>query len=420
MPALPGSFRRVSLTTEPIIDLSRPITTSPPEPDRGTRFVYAGFLLVGMIAVLLGPLIPELQAVWGIDHAQTGTLFMMQFLASSIGGVLASLHLRRSIVSGYLCAALGLVCLIWGGWELARLSMAILGFALGLLITASNLLVAERNSANRGAALAALNLSWGIGAVICPLLFAAFTARLGAFGLVALFATLAAGTGVVMALTLRDTPDVGRSSSAPEPVRHAPAALLLLIAALLFLYVGVETSVGGWLVTLSDQLSVERAVVSLVIGSGFWGALLVGRTAAALLLRRIAEPTLYWLSLATAAAGTACLFLAESRAGIAAGALLAGLGLASLFPLTVSILAEATSSSRSRLAGSVMAFGGFGGAFLPWLTGRLARSGEAGDSLSHGFMVPLVGLALLSGLYLTYRLLHAPRDAGALPGSTRS
>jgi len=387
--------------------------------------LHACFLLTGVIAVLLGPLIPELEAAWNIDHAQTGSLFLVQFSASSIGAIVSSLNLRRSLVAGYALSAVSLLGLAYGGWPLARLFMAVSGFSLGLVISGSNLMVARKNPENRGAALSTLNLIWGLGAVTSPLLFAMFAKSLGAFGLLELLALLAATASVAMALKLSNPAPDGvdtAADGAPCP-RHSAPPLLLLVAALLFFYVGVEISIGGWLVTLSDQFSAERTVVSLIIGSGFWGALLTGRAIAAIVLERLSEATVYAVSLSVAATGAVCLFLADSRSAVAVGAVLSGLGLAALYPLTVSILAAVTASSRSHVAGLLMACGGFGGALLPWLTGRLSRASAKAseavapealaDSLSRGFLVPiggLIALAIFFALYHRSRSTNGPID----------
>ncbi|MCH7664347.1 MAG: hypothetical protein IH936_00240 [Acidobacteria bacterium] len=375
--------------------------------------LHACFLLTGVTAVLLGPLIPELEAVWNIDHAQTGSLFLVQFSASSIGAIVSSLNLRRSLVAGYALSAVSLLGLAYGGWPLARLFMAVSGFSLGLVISGSNLMVARKNPENRGAALSTLNLIWGLGAVTSPLLFAMFAKSLGAFGLLELLALLAATASVAMALKLSNpAPDGADTAAANGAPRHSAPPLLLLVAALLFFYVGVEISIGGWLVTLSDQFSTERTVVSLIIGSGFWGALLTGRAIAAIVLERLSEATVYAVSLSVAATGAVCLFLADSRSAVAVGAVLSGLGLAALYPLTVSILAAVTASSRSHVAGLLMACGGFGGALLPWLTGRLSRASAKAseavapealaDSLSRGFLVPIGGLIALAIFFALY------------------
>ncbi|MCP4203421.1 MAG: MFS transporter [bacterium] len=368
----------------------------------------SGFLLTGVMAVVLGPLIPVLEEAWGIDHAQTGSLFLAQFTASSLGAIVSSINLRRSIVTGYALSAVSLFGLVLGGWPLARLFMAVSGFSLGLLISGSNLTVARWNPENRGAALSTLNLIWGIGAMISPLLFAVFADSLGAFGLLRLLGLLSVGASLALAFKLRNpaiadtTEDGGAHSAGPS------VPMLSLVAALLFFYVGTEISIGGWLVALSDQFSAERSALSLIIGSGFWAAVLVGRAIAAIALRRLTETAVYSASLLVAGTGAVGLFLADSRAAVAGGALLAGLGLAALYPLTISILAAVTASGRSRFAGLIMACGGFGGAVLPWLTGRLSEaSGEASaaveSSLSRGFLVPIAGLVVLAALFATYQ-----------------
>jgi len=289
---------------------------------------------------------------------------------------------------------------------------------LGLAIPATNITVALMNPDRRGASLSTLNLVWGIGAVSCPLLFAALHGRVPTEAPLWLLAALAALAGVSLARTLaRPVAPIERGAPTDEAGR-ASLALLLLLACQLFLYVGIENAIGGWLVALSDQLGGARAAVSMLVSSCFWGALLAGRAAAPLLLRRVTEPALHATSLAVGGTGTVILVLADSRLGVAAGALVAGAGLASIFPLTVSLLAAETQSTRSRETGWVFAFGGLGGAILPWLTGQV--SGEAG-LLRHGYLVPATGLALLAVLLGAHRFLSSRKPAaeawvaGALP-----
>src|SRR5260370_33179386 len=62
---------------------------------------------------------------------------------------------------------------------------------LGLIIPSGNLYVAEAAGEQRAAALNYLNLAWGIGAVICPLIVSLFLKRLG-------MQTLFVLTGVIL------------------------------------------------------------------------------------------------------------------------------------------------------------------------------------------------------------------------------
>jgi fucose permease len=77
--------------------------------------------------------------------------------------------------------------------------------------------------------------------------------------------------------------------------------------------------------------------------------------------------------------------------------LAAGLGLAPLFPLTVSRIAAETAGRGAGRAGWVFVGSGLGGATLPWLT---ARVGGGAANLQHGFVVPLAALGLLALLSL--------------------
>jgi fucose permease len=368
--------------------------------------LYGGFLLNGVVSVLLGPVIPELRFAWGVTPATAASLFVAQFAFSALGAVVASFDVRRSLVCGYGAIAVGLTILATGEWSLARLAMAAVGLGLGLTIPATNLAVAHRNPLRRGAALATLNLTWGAGAMACPLVFAALRGRLPAtaalWGLAA--AAVVASAAAAWAVRSASPPPAAEPAVAPR------FGFLLLVAAMLFLYVGSESTMGGWLVELADQLGGERTAVSMLVGWSFWGAILAGRASASVLLARVSEPALYKASLALAGAGTLTVLLADSRTGVAAGALAAGAGMAPLFPLTISLLTARTASTLSRGTGWVFACGGVGGAVLPWLAGQVT-DGDAG--LSRGFAVPLAGMALLAVLYALHRF--TAREDGEEP-----
>lgn len=383
-----------------------------PPPRSLTLLLHAGFFLTGTTAVLLGPLIPELRGSWGVDTSRAASLFIVQFMVSSAGSVVAGFHLRRSLLAGYGSMALGLLLLTPGDWLLARPAIACLGLGIGLTIPASNLAVARLNPLRRGASLATLNLLWGVGAMACPLLFAVLRGRAApAVGLwilavpvVAVTAALAGRpwSGGAARQTARG--ETQTDTGAPSGGRLLPLALL---AGLLFLDVGVENALGGWLVELADRLGGERTAVSMIIGSGFWGAVLAGRAVAPACLGRLREMTLYRAALLLALAGVGALLIASTRPALATGALIAGFALAPVFPLTVALLAEQTAATGSGRSGWVFAFGGLGGACLPWATGRLTAGVPAVDGwlaglANPGIVVPLtgvVGMAVLLALY---------------------
>ena len=362
--------------------------------------LYAGFLLTGVVTVLLGPLLPELSREWRLPVDRLAPLFVAQFLASALGSFLSSYRQGLSLVLGYLLIAVGLLSLAIATWPLALAAVAATGLGLGLAIPATNLRVAHSQPTRRGAALSSLNLAWGAGAVACPLLFAA---RPRGTSSDAVLVVLAVAAGLVLLLLVRalggaeyraDPESAGDPNQASTPA--GITVTLAIIAAILFLYVGIENAVGGWLVSLADQFQPARAATSLWIGSGFWAALLASRALAPLLLRRFSEPALYRAGIALAGVGLVGLLTGRSLEVVAVSAVAVGAGLAPLFPLTISFLAELTASSRSRSTGWVFALAGTGGAAVPWLTAQVAGGA---DRLATGFVAPMAGLALLALLF---------------------
>ncbi len=376
-------------------------------PIRSARLpLYTGFLLTGVVTVLLGPLLPELSREWSLPVEKLAPLFVAQFLASAVGSLLSSYRQGLSLVVGYLLIAIGLSSLAMASWPLALAPVAAIGLGLGLAIPATNLRVAHAQPTRRGAALSSLNLVWGAGAVACPLLFAV---RPPGMSSDAVLLVLAGAAGLVLpclAWNARPAAAVA-APAASVPTRRRGGVLpgLVVIAAIMFLYVGIENTVGGWLVSLADEFQPARSATSLWIGSGFWAALLGGRVVAPLLLRRMSERMLYGGGLAVAGAGLLGFLTSGSQPGVALSAVAVGAGLAPLFPLTVSFLAELTASTRSRSTGWVFALAGTGGAVLPWLTARLAGGAER---LGAGFVAPIAGLILLALLFGLLNRLPAP------------
>jgi fucose permease len=363
------------------------------------RTLRVGFVVVGAATVLIGPLLPSLSLRLDAAPATLGPLFVAQFTGATIGALLSPLRIAWSLRLGYLLVALGMVGLAQGAWGAMLAGAAVAGLGLGLVAPASNLLVAFGNPGRRGASLSLLNFNWGLGAVTAPLLLAALPAASRAWLGPCI---LAGAAGALAVVFLRRAPGVERAAPTPPgPATGARPRLLpdrpaLALALVLALYIGAETAVGGWVVPAAEDLATADDFGSLLAATIFWSAFLVGRAAAPLALRALSEGRLHRVSLILATGGVAALVLAPSWAIYLAAAALAGLGLAPLFPLTMSRLAEAAEADLGRASGWMFAIGGLGGAVAPWLAAEVAT--RAGD-LRYAFTVPLaalVGIAFLA------------------------
>jgi fucose permease len=365
----------------------------------GFSLLYAGFFLLGVVTVQIGPLIPTLGLTWDLPHGELAWLFPAQFLATAVGSIFSTRNLRRSLAIGYALLAGGLAIVPFGGWPLAAFAFALVGLGIGLVAPATNLLVAgARPPEERTAALATANLVWGLGAAGSPLFLGFSLETLGLAGFLGLLAALFLLTGIAL-VARRPPPTPDAEEAPPSPGEPTPRTPFLLLAAIFFCYLGVETSIGGWLVALSEQVG-TKGFLPLLIASGFWTTFLLSRAVvAAGLVRHFAETSLYLVGLTLTGLGLLLLLLSPSLPGIASGGLLTGLALGPLFPFTVTFLAEVMNRRGARDTGWIFAIGGCGAAAFPWLTGRL---GDA-MGLQVAFVVPLVGLVVLAGLFLVFR-----------------
>jgi MFS transporter, FHS family, glucose/mannose:H+ symporter len=374
-----------------------PVTTS------GTVLIHVDFLLAGIVMTFLGPLLPILVARWGISDAVAGRLFLTQFISSMIG-MLVSAQLvqrqgyRRTFIVGLVLMAAGTAMLASGPFLVGITAVAILGMGHGITTPAGNLRTAEINPHGSASALNVINAVWGIGALSPSFLlniarhfhrpnwFLYGTALL----LSALLATFA------MSRFEPDTHDkeADHQSSTAE---FFSSGLLVQVSLVFFIYVGSEVAFGQWLATYAHRMNPTDLNLWTMMPSFFYGALLAGRTLAPFVLKSFRETKVAKIGLILALMGGVTLVRAHGTGWIAIGSLLAGLGLASIFPISVSLFTTWFGASARRASTMVFAMGNLGGAVFPWLVGVVSTHS---GGLRVAFFVPLGGCALMMIFYL--------------------
>jgi len=381
--------------------VSTPAQVSPPR--TGTALIHIGFVLTGVMTTLLGPTLPILSARWSLNDAQAGYLFTSQFLSSIIGVAISSWLIQRrgyrlTLMLGMVLMGLGAGLLAMANWTLGLTSVGIYGAGYGIASATANLLVSELNPTRRAAALNLLNFSWGIGAVGCPFLVAMLQRanRMIVFwyGMALLLGLEAVYLGLIRLPALKS------GTRTPASGQVWKSHLFPILGALFFVYVGTETSVGGWIASYARRIDLVPGTFWVITPSFFWGALLAGRAVAPILLRRTRETTVASAGLALSCLGIVLLLIAHAMTPIVLGAALAGLGLSSVFPINISLISRWFGEEGVRFGGVMFALAGLGGATLPWLVGLL--SAQTGN-LKAGLVVPLLGSAIMLVLYLANR-----------------
>lgn len=358
-----------------------------------------------MVTVLPGPLLPAMAARWGLRDLQSGTFFAAEFLASTVGSIFSPHWLRRNLPLGYGSMTCGVLLLIAAeqapqasvGHALALTAFALVGLGIGLSVTATNLTVAQATESDAGAAerarrISIVNLWWGLGAVACPWLIAAAEQRELLPWLLLALALGAAGMFGGLAPQWRE-PEFAAAGGAPRAPLASEAGVLAFFAVFLFLYVGVETVVSGWITTYAHRFSGLTVARASVMVSVFWLALLAGRWLGSAALQAIAERLVLLPALVLSQIGVMAMVLAHSTAVVLAAVAVAGAGFGPVFPIGVSRMLGRLRDHRN--TGWVFAVTASGGAVLPWLTGLVST--ETG-SLRVGFAVAVGAVAVLLGL----------------------
>ena len=365
---------------------------------------YVAFIPTGLITVLLGPLLPTVAVRWSLNDTQAGYLFTAQFLGSLLGTVssgplVSRIQFRPTMVAGLAMMGAGAATLLTGGYVWGLASVFCYGMGTGLTVPTTNLLVARSSRDDSSSSLNLLNFFWSAGAVVCPFLLAAFQSR----GHIRSFLfTVAAFVGLLIISLLMapvDMPDVGdRSASLQKETFHRAllSPITFVLGALFFVYVGTESAFGAWLASYAKRIITPQGTTWVTVPSYFYGALLMGRLAAPLTLRRLSGVTQARWGAMLAVAGAALLLISHSLAGAIISSLLIGLGLSSLYPIGIGMMSSSFGAAAPRIASVLFALSTLGGAVVPWLVGY--ASTESG-SLRSALLIPFLGCCIITALF---------------------
>ena len=372
--------------------------------------MHYGLMLAGLGTALLGPILLLLAREWSMRDSDSGLLMMAKFCGAFVGGVSVSRHLRRSLLVGLMAGACG-----FGGFAVAPgmavgcVGLFVGGFGLGQIITATNILAGRRFTAHRGSALAMLNFSFSLGAMLSALLAAWLLPRFALRGVLVGFAGLFVAGVVWMGTEMPGARAEVEVVEDEESSAGLGQRVYLYFAGLLILYGGLETCLSGWLTTFALRYGDRTLAVSEYTTLLLWMALTLGRVGSSLLMLRVGERTVQRIGLGLAAMFIVALGVSRTAVGIAGFAVLLGLSLSPFFPATWSLLMG--ERPRARLGGIVLGVWGWGAAALPWLMGVVStRTG----SLQVALVLPLAAAVALLGMSMfpAVGLGSAAKDAG--------
>ena len=375
--------------------------------------VHLSFVLTGMVVTMLGPLIPILSVRWAISDADAGSLFTSQFTGSTLGVALSAALLprfgfRSVLAMGSFWMAIGVAGLGLASWPSGLAAVFFYGIGFGIAVPTGNLWISSIYKGSDTAALNLVNMSWGIGAIVGPIVIAALVKSQQLNELYWGLAFLLIACGVAIVTSSQDTrtenKKLGVSASRTWQWKSA-----FIFGALFFLYVGSENAFSGWIASHAKRVSATDSAWALT-PSFFWITLVAGRGLAPLVLRRYSDGVVAKGGLVLAAAGAASLLAAHSWWQAAACSFTAGIGFAPVYPIVISWMTRWFGDAAQRIAGSMFALAGFGAAIMPWLVGAIAQKY---GSLRLGMLVPLAGVITMLTIFCLDQELARRTEASA-------
>ncbi len=377
---------------------------------------FAAMAQHGIILLLVGPMIPNIMATFGVGESLAGLLLAMGSLGFVSGPLFAGAIIDRVGVRAALAIGFGIELVILGIYGLSPLfaiavaAHFVLLFGSSFIETSANVmptLAALRRPAH--AVMSLVHTFFSVGAFVGPFLIGLYLQATGEWRPVMFFALVP--TGALLAWTLITRfPARAADGRDRRPFANLGAVIgkryVVFGALTLMLYVGAEVGLSSWVVYYLQRQLGMSAVASASGLSILWIFIMIGRLANSVLGNRMSSLTLVTASGIAGAVGVLLFLLA--RDAIAAYALLAwiGLCLSGVFPNVMGELNRRDPALTGTVT-AVMAMGAaIGAGSSQWLVGFLAEH----VSLSVAFATP-AGFQLLVVIAYRAAVRAAGRDA---------
>ncbi|MHB1682969.1 MAG: MFS transporter [Bacilli bacterium] len=374
----------------------------------------AMYFVVGLATVLVGSVLPQVISYYHVSYTVGGQLVFAQFIGFMAGVPAASLLMRRieyrtllALAGLFICVALCGIALLPQVFIVALLFVAN-GFGIALSETAIATLIMERFVGRRAVVMSYLEVAFGLGAVCMPAVASLFIV-IHAWRFSFLFAGLLALLSSIGWLTMTGAAKEAHDFATAEPLdaaslasavtgRGARRALLFLFLLMTLLYVGIESSLNSFLPALFIPYLHVRSYVASLSVTTFWAAMVIGRTVAGWVVRKVSyAPFLFW-SIAAAIVVLAAMTLWSSAVFCFSLIFVVGLAMSGVYSVTMVYANHVLPGATRIVTGLITAFAGIGGAVLPAVTGyAMDHTSPAGviDLIAGSTFLLLVTLSVI-------------------------
>jgi fucose permease len=336
--------------------------------------VVLAIFVYGMVAAMLGTILPDLSKRFSLTPRQNGNIA----LAQAIGLIIASVSVgplvdnegkKVGVLLGLALIALALFLLPKSkSYGQIAVYMLVLGVGGGIIVTAANAVVNDMGGA---ALFNFINLFFGLGGLATPLISANLLGS-NSQKLCYLTAILTAVTLAVSAAAPIPGPTGERGFQFSQAGDLLGSPVLWLLSLFLFLYVACEVGVWNWLARHLIAQGIPESKALNILSLGFALGMLIGRMAVAPLFKFV-SPVDATLIAAVLMAVTTFLALRTTHPTVAwVTVFFAGVAMAPVFPTTLAIAGAAFKTGTATALGIVITSGWIGLAVSSRIIGAVA------------------------------------------------
>jgi MFS family permease len=338
-----------------------------------------GLLLFGVTLITLGSVASGLKEKFLLDESSSGTLFSILpfgILAGSLffGPICDKYGYKLLLFASCICMCIGFEGIAYSPSQgLLKICIFLFGLGGGAINGATNAVVADISSSDKGANLSLLGVFFGIGALGMPLVLGIFQERFHFEIIVSSVGWITLAAAFIF-LMVRFPP--------PKQLQGFPVArsftllkdhVLILIAFFLFCQSSFEGIINNWTTTyLTKRLSVQpdEALYAL---SCFVAGITVMRILLGSVFRSVVVWKLLVASIALLFAGCAALEYGHGLPAAISGLILLGAGLAGGFPIMFGLVGNRYTDLSGTAFSFVLVIALLGNMIVNYVTGLIAH-----------------------------------------------
>ncbi|CAA7269995.1 unnamed protein product [Cyclocybe aegerita] len=340
----------------------------------------------------IGPLLPRIREVYGVGTAIVSLTFVFACLGF-VSGALVNIYLTerigfgKTLVFGSLCqVAAYAIQAPAPPFPVFVMAYAINGAGHALQDAQANGFVATLQN-HAEAKMGILHAAYGCGAFAAPLVSTQFAQlpRWSFHFLASLGLAISNTILLVLVFKLKSQDECLRQAGEVIPERTAESEqgtfktvmrtkAVHLLAVFILIYVGVEVTIGGWIVSFIIEVR-GGGPSSGYISSGFFGGLTIGRVALLWVNKKVGERRVLFIYSVLCIALEITIWFVPSLIQNAVAVSIVGVLLGPMYPIAMNQASRIL--PRWILTGSIgwiAGFGQAGSAILPFMTGAIAAN----------------------------------------------